>query len=103
MSLPIGPSLSSPGAIPPLQLPQFNPAESADGVDFQQLLKEAVQSTSHLQNKANQMIEDKLAGKDVTNVEVLSDVRKADLALRMMLQIRNKLLDAYNEIQQMQL
>lgn len=85
----------------------FAPAGSAppaksDDAGFQQLLKDALQSTASMQAHAQQTIQDRLAGEDITNVEVFSDVRKADLALRMMLQIRNKLLEAYNELKQMQ-
>ena len=34
-------------------------------------------------------------------VESFTAMREADLALKLTMQIRNKLLDAYNEIQQM--
>ncbi|MAG93002.1 MAG: flagellar hook-basal body complex protein FliE, partial [Planctomycetaceae bacterium] len=37
-------------------------------------------------------------GGDVTKVEVLSSIKKADLALRTMIQVRNKMLDAYREV-----
>ena len=42
-------------------------------------------------------------GGDITQVEVFSAFKKADLALRMLLQIRNGVLEAYNEIKQMQM
>ena len=35
---------------------------------------------------------------DVTRAEALIDVKNADLSLQMMLQMRHKLLEAYNEI-----
>lgn len=102
MTNPIG-ALSA-GAAPrmPLQVVS-NKAESADGkVDFQQLLQDALQSTGSLQHDAQNSIQTSLAGGDISNVEVMTDVRKADLALKLMLQIRNKLLEGFNEIKQMQ-
>jgi len=42
-------------------------------------------------------------GGNITNVEIFSAVKKAELALKMMLQVRNKLLEAYNEIKSMQM
>ena len=47
-------------------------------------------------------IQDAISGGEITQVEVATALKKADLSLRMMLQVRNKLLDAYNEIRQMQ-
>ncbi|MFQ5734528.1 MAG: flagellar hook-basal body complex protein FliE [Planctomycetaceae bacterium] len=91
--------------MPPLpKVGPLTPADASPGGDagFQQLLKSALQSTSALQNDAQASIETQLSGGDITNAEVMTDLRKADLALRMMLQIRNKLLEAFDEIKQMQ-
>ena len=70
--------------------------------DFQQLLKSALQTTASLQNQAQNSIETQLIGGDITNAEVMTDLRKADLAMRMLLSVRNKLLEAFEEIKQMQ-
>ena len=40
---------------------------------------------------------------NVNQAEVLTAVQKADLAFRMMLQVRNKLIEAYHELQQIQI
>jgi len=53
-----------------------------------------------MQTQADFAVMQALSGEDITQVEVMAAVKKADLALRKMLQVRNKLLDAYNEIQQ---
>lgn len=76
------------------------PAEAGTTPAFSELLKQAVGRGATLQAEADQTVMHALAGGDITQVEVLSSVKKADLALRMMLQVRNKLLDAYNEMQQ---
>lgn len=68
--------------------------------DFADLLRQSVDRGVGMQIEADQNVMHAVAGGDITQVEVLSSVKKADLALRMMLQVRNKLLDAYNEIQQ---
>jgi len=72
----------------------------SEGAAFADLLKGAIERTGRMQQEADLTVMHSLAGGDVTQVEVMSSVKKADLALRMMLQVRNKLLDAYNEIQQ---
>lgn len=44
-----------------------------------------------------------LAGDGETMHGVLINAEKADLALRMTLQVRNKVIDAYNEVMRMQI
>jgi flagellar hook-basal body complex protein FliE len=65
---------------------------------FGRLLIDALSETNAAQNLAQTQIEDRLTGGDVTQVEALTSLKKADLALRTMLQVRNKLMDAYREI-----
>ena len=56
-----------------------------------------------MQSGADAMVNTMLTGGDVNEAEVLTSVQKADLAFRMLLQIRNKLMDAYREVQQIQI
>lgn len=100
MVTPIGPINTN--ALPSLQPTESKTGGKAEGVSFQQMLKNAIQSTASMQTNAQQTVQTNLAGGDVTMVEALTDMRKADLAMRMMLQVRNKLLQAYDEIKQMQ-
>ncbi|QDT65652.1 flagellar hook-basal body complex protein FliE [Calycomorphotria hydatis] len=81
----------------------FDPAGGNQPVDFQQLLFSAMNQVNAMEQNASTALHDHLAGGDVTQVEVLSSFRKADLTMRMMLQVRNKLLEAFNEIKQMQM
>ena len=56
-----------------------------------------------MQTGADDMVHALLTGGDVNEAEVLTAVQKADLAFRMLMQIRNKLMDAYREVQQIQI
>ncbi len=56
-----------------------------------------------MQADANSMVHSLLTGGDVNEAEVLTAVQKADLAFRMLLQVRNKLIEAYREVQQIQI
>jgi flagellar hook-basal body complex protein FliE len=67
------------------------------------MLQNSIEQTSQLEAYANQMVEQSLLGDDVTQVEVMTAVKKADLALKMMVQVRNKLLEAYDEIKQLRM
>ena len=52
-----------------------------------------------MQQQADSAVEKFATGGDVSTAEVLTAVQKADLAFKMMLQIRNKLVQAYQDVQ----
>ncbi|WP_372716388.1 flagellar hook-basal body complex protein FliE [Novipirellula sp.] len=74
------------------------------GIDsFAKLLSNQVNNVNSMQNNADGMVHSLLTGGDVNEAEVLTAVQKADLAFRMLLQVRNKLMEAYREVQQIQI
>lgn len=100
MPNPVG-SLTGPSPAPfPLKPSETETPASAGG--FQQMLGSAIGSTAQMQNQAQATVQSSLAGGDVSMIQGMTEVRKADLALKLMLQIRNKLLEGFNEIKQMQ-
>ncbi|MBN2579317.1 MAG: flagellar hook-basal body complex protein FliE [Pirellulales bacterium] len=74
-------------------------AESA--APFKDFLLDSIQQVNQMQQEANQAVEQLATGGEVSPAEVLTAVQKADLAFKMMIQVRNKLVDAYNEVQAM--
>ena len=78
-------------------------AASPPATNFQDALWQALEQTNSMNNQAQTSIQQSLAGDDLTMAESFTAFREADLALRMMLQIRNKLIDAYQEIQQLRM
>ncbi|TWU41740.1 flagellar hook-basal body complex protein FliE [Novipirellula artificiosorum] len=78
--------------------------EVSTGMDsFASLMSDQVHGVNSMQNNANEMVHSLLTGGDVNEAEVLTSVQKADLAFRMLLQVRNKLMEAYREVQQIQI
>lgn len=71
--------------------------------DFQTALLQTLGQVQSFNQRAQTSVESSLIGNDLTMVESFTAVREADLALRLMIQIRNKLLDAYQEIQQLRM
>ena len=71
--------------------------------DFANLLVDQVRNVNTMQNNASDQVHSLLTGGDVNEAEVLTSVQKADLAFRMLLQVRNKLIEAYREVQQIQI
>ncbi len=69
---------------------------------FKDVLMKSIDQVNRLQQDAEGAIEDLVAGRrdDVDGVMIAK--QKADLAFQTLLQVRNKLVDAYQEIKQMQ-
>ena len=86
--------------VQPLQ-PAATPAgaEAAGGKSFSEFLSQKIGEVNQLQQESNQAIEGLATGKVQDLGKVVSAVEKANLAFQMMVQIRNKLVDAYDELQ----
>ena len=95
-----GGQLHGPGGV---GLLSSQKAADADGTDFRQVLMECINEVNRLQSQASQATE-QLTTEQVNNAdEVLSAVRKADIAFSLLMQIHNQLLDAYAEVRDMRL
>lgn len=70
-----------------------------DGASFKNALLDSIQEVNSMQQSADRAVEQLAAGEDVSPAEVLTAVQKADIAFRLMMQMRNKMVQAYNEIQ----
>jgi flagellar hook-basal body complex protein FliE len=82
----------------PGQLPAaLNPSEGS--ASFKDFLLESIHQVNSMQQEADLAVEKLVTGGDVTAAEVLTAVQKADLAFRLMIQVRNKMVQAYEEIQ----
>jgi flagellar hook-basal body complex protein FliE len=75
------------------------PGASAEGGQpFKNILLEALDQVNSMQSEANEAVEQLVTGGDVNPAEVLTTLQKADMSFKLMLQIRNKLVQAYQEI-----
>jgi flagellar hook-basal body complex protein FliE len=88
-------------------LAQSKPAGQAPaaegGADFSQALKSAIDQVNQAQQQAQQMAENFTAGKENVNLQdVMINLQKANLSFQQMVQVRNKLVTAYNDIINMQ-
>jgi flagellar hook-basal body complex protein FliE len=75
------------------------PATPAAGPDFAGMLADAVNGVNANAVAADAVSTRALLGDDVTQAEVFSAVKKADLSLRMLISVRNKLLEGWKELQ----
>ena len=90
-------NISLPLTLSPNALTGKNAAEGADS--FKNCLLDSIQQVNEMQQQADSAVEKFATGGDVSPAEVLTAVQKADIAFKMMLQIRNKLVSAYEEVE----
>ena len=92
-------TISSPQiASPP---PLLNPAMGstpAPETSFKDMLVDSISQVNTMQLDADKAVEQMFTSGDVNPAEVLTAVQKADLAFRLTMQIRNKLMDVYQEV-----
>ncbi|MEM9083187.1 MAG: flagellar hook-basal body complex protein FliE [Planctomycetota bacterium] len=82
------------------KLPAGGQSIDPNAPTFKDLLMENLAKVNTLQQDATQAVEDLHAGERDDLEQVLMATQKADTAFRMLLQVRNKLMDAYQEVQQ---
>jgi flagellar hook-basal body complex protein FliE len=68
---------------------------------FGDVIKEAIKRVSDMEIRADQSIEQLLKGETGIH-ETMIALQKADISFRLLLQVRNKVMDAYREIMRMQ-
>lgn len=88
-------------AAPPAPLPIGNDA-SGDS-SFKNMLVDSIQQVNAMQVEADTAVEAMFTGGNVNPAEVLTAVQKADLAFRLTMQMRNKMMDVYREIQEIRI
>lgn len=76
-------------------------APQGGGPSFKDVLMENINEVNKLQQEANTAIEDLSTGKRSDLEGVLLATQKADSAFRMLLSVRNKVQQAYEEVKQL--
>jgi len=91
---------------PQMQVPEIPRSrglrETAKGESFGEILREAISTTNELQKQSNQEIQKLITGETQDLHATMIAVQKADLSFQMMMQVRNKLVNAYQEIMRTQ-
>lgn len=88
--LPVGPAQSVP-----------RPSGTGGGSDFATQLREQLEQVSRMQAEAEEGIQHLLTGQTDNITGVLATARKAEVAFSLLMEIRNKLVDAYTELRQL--
>lgn len=93
----------SPNTFGPLQPPSktARAAGVADEADFASRLRQQLEQVSQMQSEAEKGIQNLVTGQTDNITEVFTTARKAEVAFSLLMEIRNKLVDAYAELRQL--
>lgn len=97
------------GSIPPIQPQTHAPAAGGErapaktGASFGQMLDKAVGGIDRQQQESAIAIQDLLAGRTQDVLPVVSAVAQADLSFKLLIGIRNKVIEAYKQTMNMQI
>ena len=72
--------------------------ENRSGVTFNETLQRYINEANDLQITADRDIQRMIAGEEIDAHEVMTAVEKANMSFEMVMEIRNKMLEAYREV-----
>jgi flagellar hook-basal body complex protein FliE len=90
--------IAGPGSVQGISQGKAQGKVAAGG--FEDLMQDAMGKLSQVQNDAEKAVKDLSSGGDMTQAVVAME--KADMSFNLMVEVRNKLLSAYEEIMRMQ-
>ncbi|MDR2104313.1 MAG: flagellar hook-basal body complex protein FliE [Deferribacteraceae bacterium] len=70
---------------------------------FSEMLKGALNSVNDAQFEADEAVKQVLSGQSANIHETMIALQKADVSLKLMLEVRNKILEAYQEVMRTQM
>jgi flagellar hook-basal body complex protein FliE len=92
---------SSLKSLQPLSSGKAGKSDGAKG-SFGKVLKGSIKEINRLQSEADTSIEQLIAGSTKNLHEAMIALEKADISFRLMMAVRNKIIEAYHEIMRMQ-
>jgi flagellar hook-basal body complex protein FliE len=91
---------------PNMQVPEIRKQGSSSaektGSGFGEVLKDAISTVNELQKQSDTEIQKLMAGESQDLHTTVIAMQKADLSFQMMMQVRNKIVQAYQEIMRTQ-
>ena len=91
--------------IQPVNTPAAKPAAPAgdDRIDFASTLRRCVEQAEGDQQASTRAVQDLLSGRTEDVVPVVAAVAKADMSFKLLMGVRNKVIEAYRQTMNMQI
>lgn len=70
---------------------------------FGEVLKQSINEVNELQQEADQAIKELTTGENISIHQTMIALEKADISFKLLMQVRNKLVEAYQDVMRMQL
>jgi flagellar hook-basal body complex protein FliE len=96
-------NINSIQPIRPPALPELSPKPAVDGASFGAAFGEALAGVNAAQRTAQSGVEQFLNGENVELHQIALDQQRAALSFDLFLQVRNKVVQAYQEVMRMQM
>jgi flagellar hook-basal body complex protein FliE len=104
------PEIASPGMVPGLDSTslisrpgEVTPGQATDESSFGSLLGRMVEEVNARQNNASEVVRSLQAGGDVSLHQAVIAMEEASISFQLMVEVRNKLLESYQELMRMQI
>jgi flagellar hook-basal body complex protein FliE len=78
------------------------PGEAVGNKSFSEMINESIDKVNEIQLQADRGVKEMAAGRNKNIHETMLLLEKADMSFKLMMQVRNKVIDAYREIIRMQ-
>ena len=78
-----------------------NDQKESSSVNFSDTIKDFLSAVNNSQKEAAEKVADIVQGKSENLADAMTSLEKSQLSFQLMLEIRNKLLESYNEIKRM--
>ena len=85
-----------------MDAPSSTSDAGSNATSFADILHNSVEKVNTMQTQADQAVANLVAGRTKNIHETMLAIERADSSLKLMMQVRNKILDAYKEIMRMQ-
>ena len=80
----------------------LKPGQKPSASEFKEMFEKYLKDVNELQLEADKSVKDLATGKAENLHQLITVITEADLSFRLMMQVRNKLVEAYREIMRMQ-
>lgn len=94
-------TLLRPGAITPIPAAELQKLKPVDG-SFANTLTQAIHEVSAKQAAASDAVSGLLSGQNVSLHQAMISMEEASVSFQLMVEVRNKLLESYQELMRMQ-